>query len=181
MGYNGLDNYLYAQDLRSNLLKTAADGTSEVVATLSSTSDANVGAIDTNGQYWYGTAGSTWNQVDLVPGSATYGEILASGTAYNFNLITVDWVVLSEHPNYLYTIAIDPADSGSTIARFSTTRLWEIVSHYTEISISRWDALYSASGGRIFASDDKNGDIWVFSVDCDDTSLTYGYRIYQQP
>ncbi|RWA03035.1 hypothetical protein EKO27_g12070, partial [Xylaria grammica] len=79
LAYNTLDNFLYARQSGNNeLIRIASDGTAEVVTKFPDATGAFVGDIDTDGNYWYGT-GDTWFQMDLAPGSATYGAARRQG------------------------------------------------------------------------------------------------------
>jgi hypothetical protein len=57
MGFNVLDNYLYARDGDNNRLRISGDGKSQVVGQLSTSINANVGDVDTYGYYWFGAGG----------------------------------------------------------------------------------------------------------------------------
>ncbi|GAP82777.1 putative proline rich protein 5 protein [Rosellinia necatrix] len=167
IAYNTLDDFLYArQGGQNQLIRIASDGTTEAVATFPAGTSSNTGDIDTDGYYWYGASGTTWNQLDLRPGSATYGTVLASGTADTLGLGIADWAYLPVAGPYLYTAARSPASiGGTTLARFSLeTKTWEVIERYPRIGGNAWGAVYAINNGTLYASDNANGQIWAFPI-----------------
>ncbi|KAI1747506.1 hypothetical protein F4782DRAFT_421115 [Xylaria castorea] len=168
IAYNTLDNLLYArQQGRSELIRIGSDGSTEVVTTFSDTASSNVGDIDTDGYYWYGTSGSTWHQLDLRPGSSTYGTLLSNGTADTLGLGIADWAYIPVGGPYLYSAARNPTSVGGTsLVRFSLdTKTWEIVQRYPSIGGNTWGAVYGINNGTLYASDNTNGQIWAFPIE----------------
>ncbi|KAI0436734.1 hypothetical protein F4803DRAFT_207684 [Xylaria telfairii] len=168
IAYNTLDNLLYArQQGRNELIRIGSDGTTEVVTTFPDTNSANVGDIDTDGYYWYGSGGSTWHQLDLRPGSPTYGTLLSNGTADILGLSIADWAYIPVGGPYLYSAARNPANIGGTsLVRFSLdTKTWEVVQRYPRIGGNTWGAVYGINNGTLYASDNTNGQIWAFPIE----------------
>ncbi|KAH8649377.1 hypothetical protein BX600DRAFT_442635 [Xylariales sp. PMI_506] len=164
IGFNVLDNYIYGRNDENQLLRIAGDGSIQVVETLSTTFGANVGDVDTDGYYWYGSGGTTYAQVDLQPGSPTYGNVLASGSMDSMGFSIADWVYIPLDPDYLYTIAVNPA-GGSAMLKFSmSSKTWQTVASYPAVQATTWGAIYGRLDGTIFASDNGSGDIWAFSI-----------------
>ncbi|KAI1073661.1 hypothetical protein F5B20DRAFT_498169 [Whalleya microplaca] len=168
MAYNTQDNFLYARQAKSNqLIRIRSDGSREVVRTLETTISVNVGDIDSSGYYWYGAAGKNWHQVDLIPGSPTYGALLGNGTMDALGLGIADWVYIPVAGPYLWTAAVNPksAGGGTAIARFSLdTKAWKVLSTYPKIGGNTFGALYGINNGTLYASDNTNGNIWAFDV-----------------
>lgn len=85
-GYNTLDNYVYAWDTTtSTIVQVASDGTTLPIGDPTRTgADFNIGDFDDAGHLFLTVQGATatepWYEVDLSPGSATYGKVIASGT-----------------------------------------------------------------------------------------------------
>ncbi|KAI0478336.1 hypothetical protein F4859DRAFT_479437 [Xylaria cf. heliscus] len=167
IAYNTLDNLLYArQQGRSELIRIGSDGSTEVITAFPDTNSANVGDIDTDGYYWYGSGGSTWHQLDLRPGSPTYGKLLSNGTADTLGLSIADWAYIPVGGAYLYSAARNPASVGGTsLVRFSLdTKRWEVIQRYPRIGGNTWGAVYGINNGTLYASDNTNGQIWAFPI-----------------
>ncbi|KAI1821727.1 hypothetical protein F4861DRAFT_445948 [Xylaria intraflava] len=165
IGYNTKDNLLYGARSDNKLIRIGADGTAGVVATLSD--GGNVGDIDTDGYYWHGTGGSTWNQVDLRPNSATYGKLIANGTMSTLGLDIKDWAYIPVGGRYLYSAALNTTRGGTTLIRFSLdTKKWEVVQQYPNVggTLGAWGAVYGINNGTLYASYNRNGEIWAFPV-----------------
>ncbi|KAI0873142.1 hypothetical protein GGS24DRAFT_464965, partial [Hypoxylon argillaceum] len=167
IAYNTLDNLLYArQSGKDDLIRIGSDGSVESVTTLPAGNNANVGDIDTDGFYWFGSGGSSWFQLDLRPGSATYGTLLSNGTADTLGLSIADWAYIPVGGAYLYTAGRNPTSIGGTaLARFSLdTKQWEIIQRYPNIGGNTWGAVYGINNGTLYASDNTNGQIWAFPI-----------------
>ncbi|GAW16631.1 hypothetical protein ANO14919_060640 [Xylariales sp. No.14919] len=167
LAYNTLDNFLYARQSGNNeLIRIASDGTAEVVTKFPDATGAFVGDIDTDGNYWYGT-GDTWFQLDLAPGSATYGQLVAKGTMNELGLAVADWAYIPAGGPYLYAAARNlTSGGGTTLVRFGLeSKAYEVVQRYPRIGGHTWGAAYGIDNGTLYASDNANGEIWAFSVE----------------
>ncbi|KAH8801368.1 hypothetical protein F5884DRAFT_512945 [Xylogone sp. PMI_703] len=166
IAYNTLDNYLYAyQAAGTKLLRIFSDGSSEVVTEAASLGSVNIGDIDLNGRYWVSSGGASWWQLDLYPGSSTYGKVINSGTADHFGLHVDDWVYLPNEGQYLWSVAHNNTSGGTTLIRFSmTTHTWEQVTNYPNVKSDVWGAQYGMNNGTIYASDNASGEIWQFPI-----------------
>lgn len=75
IGYNGLDDYLYGiANPSRQLVRVSSAGAATAVATFTEAqmgATANVGDVDADGHFWFGSAGTSWHEVDLVPESPT--------------------------------------------------------------------------------------------------------------
>jgi len=163
IGYNTLDNFLYGRHTGSEqLIRISADGTATPIGPL--TNGGNNGDIDTDGYYWYSAGGATWNQVDLRPDSATYGQLIDSGTATTIGAVP-DWAYIPSAGRYMYTV-LPSSDGASTIfGRFSLdTKSWEAVGTYPAIARNNWGPMYPDNNGTLYATDSDSGQIWAFPV-----------------
>jgi hypothetical protein len=93
----------------------------------------------------------------------------------NLGFSIADWVFQPLDPDYLYTVAVNPA-SGSAMLKFSmSSKTWVTVQSYPDVSATAWGALYGQIDGTIFATDNGSGDIWEFSIlDLDPVLATTG-------
>ncbi|RFU23970.1 hypothetical protein B7463_g12366, partial [Scytalidium lignicola] len=122
IAYNVLDNYIYGyQSANATLVRIFSDGSSEVVTEAGAIPSVNVGDIDLNGRYWISSGGRGWWVLDLYPGSATYGQVLNSGTANTLGITVDDWVYLPNEGQYLWSVGRNSSSTGTSLIRFSMT------------------------------------------------------------
>jgi hypothetical protein len=168
MGYNTLDNYLYAyQPSTSTILQISADGTTTTVDADAPPSGSYVGDIDSNGHYWVAVGGATsWAEIDLAPGSATYGKTLSSGTATApGNYAVADWVYIPSAGEYLYSIGSIASSSETALLRFDmSTHEWETVADFGALGVVGVGAMYGMNNGTLYGSENGNGQIWQFPI-----------------
>ncbi|RYP89140.1 hypothetical protein DL769_000188 [Monosporascus sp. CRB-8-3] len=172
IGYHPLDDYLYGiVNPSRQLIRVSSLGEATVVSTFTEAQmgpSANVGDIDGEGYYWFGSGGRTWHQVDLrTPGSAAYGTIVASGTANTLGLSVADWVHIPAAGPYLWSVAagLVGGGSGTTLMRFGLeTKRWEAVGRYPVLARGGFGALYGINNGTLYASNNAEGEIWAFNV-----------------
>lgn len=167
IGYNVLDNYLYgfAQD-QSYIVRITTAGVTQVITQVMQ-SGVVVGDIDTSGYYWY-IDSAAWYKMDLIPGSATYGEIVAFGAqsvppGYNVN----DWVYLPGQGDYLYTVASNPGDYGALMRFSMIAHTWEILTVYSTsdlLNTGLIGAFYGASNATFWGSINSSGKIIQFTL-----------------
>ncbi|KAI1505245.1 hypothetical protein F5X99DRAFT_368801 [Biscogniauxia marginata] len=167
MAYNTLDNYLYAQQGVKQLIRISSDGTAENITRFENIGSVNVGDIDTDGYYWFGSGGETWNQVDLNPESPNYGTLIANGTMDDLGLSIADWSYIPIGGAYMYSVARNPPRVGGTsLIRFSLdTKQWELIQRYPRVGGNTWGAMYGINNGTLYASDNTNGEIWAFPIE----------------
>ncbi|TGJ80496.1 hypothetical protein E0Z10_g8269 [Xylaria hypoxylon] len=173
IAYNTLDNFLYAKQAGKNeLIRISSDGTTEVVTKFPDSTNINVGDIDTDGYYWYGS-GNTWFQLDLIPNSATYGKLIAKGTVQELGFAIADWAYIPVGGPYLYSAAHNlTTGGGTTLVRFSLdTKTYEVIQRYPSIGGNAWGAVYGINNGTLYASDNSNGQIWAFPIEGGDPYL----------
>jgi hypothetical protein len=167
IGYNTKDNFIYgSQDSTHTIIRIAADGTSSTVAGASAPpAGSNVGDIDSNGHYWVSAGGQNWAEIDLAPGSPTYGTTLAKGTAAPFGLGVADWVYIPFAGEYLYAVGQNTTSGGASLIRFNmATHAWERVANYPTLSANGFGAQYGMNNGTLYGSDNVSGGIWQFPI-----------------
>jgi hypothetical protein len=169
IGYNILDNFIYGNQISTRtIIRIAGDGTSSTVAgTDPPPPSSNVGDVDGEGVYWVSSGGKSWAQIDLAPGSATYGKTIGSGTASPLGLGIDDWVYIPIAGQYLYSVGSNSTSNGISMIRFSmATKEWEKVANYPSLKgVSTLGAQYGMNNGTLYASDNSSGDIWQFPID----------------
>ncbi|KAJ4391092.1 hypothetical protein N0V93_004707 [Gnomoniopsis smithogilvyi] len=198
IGYNVYDNFVYGLAQTGigagNLIRIGQSGVSQSIIsglTPSILSGAftifGAGDVDANGQYWActtltGTNAQYFFSIDLVPGSATYGQVIHSGRA-TLPYPIFDWVYIPGGGQYLYSLGQVPPTLqyilGSTVLlRFSTTTFtWTTVKTYTFgittlIGTNTWGALYTSSTGNLYALEATSGSTYQFPVLTTSTTAT---------
>ncbi|SPO04419.1 uncharacterized protein DNG_07104 [Cephalotrichum gorgonifer] len=168
LGYNPLDNYLYGyQRSTQEIIRIASDGSSSIITTIPNGAAYILGDFDADGYYWVATqTGAAWHKIDLIPGSATYGEVVESGTTPSpGNTIDTisDWVYVPIAGDYLWSLGANTGSGASLIRWGFDTREWEILASYPNVD-SVFGALYGINNGTIYASSNSNGRIWAFDT-----------------
>ncbi|OKL61144.1 hypothetical protein UA08_03295 [Talaromyces atroroseus] len=168
IGYNVLDNYIYGyQSSTGTILRISADGTTVTIDADSPPAGSNIGDVDTNGHYWVGTE-TTWAQIDLAPGSATYGQTLANGTTSTLGYAVADWVYIPDAGEYMYAVGSVSSMNETALLRFDlSTHEWESVADYGALGVIGVGAVYGMNNGTLYASENGNGQIWQFPVSGD--------------
>ena len=170
VGYNTLDNYMYGWDNTNNqLVQVASDGTLiplGVPAGVDTSVVYNVGDFDSSGHYWMmNSATGQWYEIDLAPGSATYGQVLKSGTVTTPTTVTQmpsDWAFINGAFYGMATTTSGPAD----LVQFNpntgvATDLGPIAGvPGTDI----YGAAYASPGGYLWVSDNVTGEIYRVTV-----------------
>lgn len=197
LGYNFGNGLLYAALGAAPSTLISINPVNGIVTTngsLGLTTTATVGTIDENGQYWLTDAtNSRFTQVDLLPGSSTFGQIIQSNkvptaTALNGNipLYVGDWTYLpGTGQNALYGIAYSNTGglvpiTRNFVVRFdrSTGAFSTVQPGLPDINLLNtagrdWRSVYSTDGGligavgatgTIFATDYISGDTYSFTV-----------------
>ncbi|KAK8130298.1 hypothetical protein PG999_002678 [Apiospora kogelbergensis] len=161
MGYNVGDNFLYGaigQGASTNLIRIAATGDSTILGSLNVTVSLNAGDVDENNQYWATASGKQWVQVDLKPGSATFGRTLANGTA-SPQYSQIDWAGLT-------------ASLNTYLQRFDrNTKTWTLFTDFGNIAgKNTWGAVYASDDGFLYGSENNSGEIWKFPLPANGTT-----------
>jgi hypothetical protein len=173
MGYNVADNFLYAAmgSTPSSLVRISSTGDSAVLGSLNVTTALNTGDVDQNSQYWASASGNQWIQVDLKPGSATFGKTVASGTStapYN----VIDWAYVPGGGNFLYALGNDLLMTNTFLMSWDlSAKTWQVLVNFNNVAgkgllLNRnsWGAVYASSDGYLYGSENNSGEIWKFPL-----------------
>jgi hypothetical protein len=164
IGYNVLDSFIYGYHIDTGIIRISSSGAAQAVAAIPSAA-GNIGDVDTSGYYWLSSGGTDWWRIDLVPGSATYGKILANGTANNLGISIADWAYVPSKGQYLWSVGVNTTSSSTVLMRFDmSTHIFDIVTRYPTISATAWGAVFAENNGTLFASDNGSGHIWQFPL-----------------
>ncbi|KIL93233.1 hypothetical protein FAVG1_03210 [Fusarium avenaceum] len=168
IGYNRFDNYIYGMLMDNSgtqLIRISGDGSYQLLAARTSDRTINMGDIDNQGRYWISNQGKAWWCIDLMPGSAKYGQIIMSGTATNA-LNAADWAFVPGAGDYMYAVMYDSNGATSTLCRFSrTTYTWTTVKAYGDVTGNNlWGAVYASQDGSLYGSENSNGQIYKFPI-----------------
>ncbi|KUI52818.1 hypothetical protein VP1G_00108 [Cytospora mali] len=192
LAYHPQENYLYAVSQNNHdygyILRIGAGGTHENTTftipqtnpTGTSATSMTLGDIDVNLQFWLGyTNGNGWVQVDLnSANTATYGQVVASGTADRGNYLVSDWAYLPAYPNKLWALGQQVVTSGSVYNTWLmyfdlTTHTWvnsyqfQGINGGTYLGVSgmaQWGAVYTATDGYLYGLENNSGQLWKFKV-----------------
>ncbi|MDP9904650.1 beta strand repeat-containing protein [Arthrobacter bambusae] len=169
-GYNVMDNYVYGWDVTTNtIVRVGSDGSLVSLglpAGVVPSATNVIGDVDSSGHYWMMSSSPTgqWYEIDLVPGSATYGQVLASGSALPPAGYTngADWAFVN---GSLYMVDRNTATGKAALAQFSlTTHAFSIVGQLPNVPGDSFGAVYAVPGGYLFASDNQTGEIYRINV-----------------
>ena len=165
LGYNPQDNLLYGyQASTEEIIQIASDGSSSAVTKVPNAAGYILGDFDAEGYYWAATnSAAAWIKVDLRPGSSAYGNVVESGTTPSVERTTADWVHVPAAGEYLWSAGVNSAGGTSLLRWGFDTHEWEIVAEYADVE-NGFGALYGINNGTIFASNNRSGRIWAFSV-----------------
>ncbi|WP_461164283.1 DUF7507 domain-containing protein [Arthrobacter sp. R4-81] len=172
VGYNTLDDYFYGIAGDGHLVRIGANGSLTDLGIPAGTGGAgfNVGDFDAAGHYWITTSASPseYFEIDLAPGSATYGTVLSSGTkGLTGGLFPgADWgftngafySVGTDAAGNSILVKFDPATGTQTIDSVLTTPAGEPV---TGLLVG---AVYVDASGYLYASDNPTGNISRINV-----------------
>ncbi|KAK2796625.1 hypothetical protein FQN50_009501 [Emmonsiellopsis sp. PD_5] len=176
IGYNPLDNLLYGhQSSTHSLIRIGGDGSSSTVqlsGEYGAPANSMIGDIDIRGHYWVGHRGKEWAEIDLAPGSLTYGRTLRTGTADPLGIAIADWVYIPSAGEYLYAVGGNSTTGGASMIRFDMiTHEWEEFANYPDMPVNVFGAMYGMNNGTLYGSDNRSGQIWLFSLEGDDPVL----------
>jgi uncharacterized repeat protein (TIGR01451 family) len=169
VGYNTLDNYMYGWDLTTaEVARISSDGSVTHIGLPPGVGTAvsyNAGDFDRAGHYWMSSsANGAWYEIDLAPGSATYGQVLDSGTM-TFPAGTAglaDWTWIN---GALYGVA-STTSGPAALDKFDPatgqlTNLGPIAGIPGTVLVG---ATYTDAAGDLFASDNTSGEIYRVNV-----------------
>lgn len=173
VGYNTLDDYFYgvASD-NGHLVRIGANGSLTDLGIPAGTGGAgfNVGDFDAAGHYWVTTSvsPSEYFEIDLAPGSPTYGTVLSSGTKGLAGGLFpgADWGFTN---GAFYSVGTD-ANANSILVKFDpATGAQTVDSVLTNpagapVSGLLVGAVYVDAAGYLYASDNPTGNISRINV-----------------
>jgi uncharacterized repeat protein (TIGR01451 family) len=171
VGYNILDNYVYGYDQTAGeLVRVSSDGSLTPLGLPAGVNPAlpyNVGDVDSAGHYWMMDGNSVppqWYEIDLAPGSPTYGDVLDSGTAALPAGVTViaDWAFINGALYSVTTTASGPA----ALVKFDTTtgQFGDLGPIAGVPGTNFYGAVYTDAAGDLFASNNTTGVIYRVNV-----------------
>lgn len=174
MGYNVADNFLYAATFDAapyDLIRISGTGDCVNMGSLNISFTSTCGDVDENSQYWAARDGKDWIQVDLKPGSATYGQTITKGVA-SPSMYVIDWAYVPKKGNYLWGVGCESDTRASTyLMRFDrTAKSWTTVVSFGDIagtggtSKNTWGAVYASDDGYLYGSENNSGEIWRFPL-----------------
>lgn len=186
MGYNVVDNFLYAAVTTSGvsgsiqaLLRIDGQGNYDIINNLNNSQSFNSGDVDENAQWWGTASGNYWMQVDLLPGSPTYGRTVASGTAPGPAYPIIDWAYVPGGGDNLYGIGYG-SNSGQTaffgtLQSFNrTAKTWTTLTSFGPVAgKDQYGAVYASDDGSLFGSENNSGMIYKFPLPQNGTVPTF--------
>ncbi|KAK8118575.1 uncharacterized protein PG998_003201 [Apiospora kogelbergensis] len=186
MGYNSLDNYLYAAigTTPGNLLRIAANGDSQQLGSLDLTKAANSGDVDELGYYWASASGTDYVQYDLRPTSPGFGTRVTGGTAKPLPAYPLlDWAYVPPGGgwvggNFLWALGYDELLPLGNILSLNIYLLqfdrgskgWTTVKTFGNVAglifdgKNVWGAVYASNDGYLYGSENYSGEIWRFPL-----------------
>ncbi|KAK8091074.1 hypothetical protein PG994_000579 [Apiospora phragmitis] len=166
MGYNVFDGYLYGTigTTPGSLLRIGGNGDSQTLASLGLTTAVNAGDVDEAGYYWASASGKQWWQFDY--------SLLDWAYTPNPNLAA------AEAGCCLYGLGYDAGALGAKLLLLNTymlqfnrtTKAWAMLRNFGNLGgqiiggKAEWGAVYAASDGFLYGSENNSGDIWQFPL-----------------
>jgi uncharacterized repeat protein (TIGR01451 family) len=158
VGYNPTDNYVYGFDgATSSIVQVASDGTLTQLpapAGVNTSVSYNVGEFDNQGHYWLAQSGTlAWYEIDYAAGSATYGQVLSSGTFSGAVAPGPDWVYVD---GSLYSL-----NASGELVRFDTATHAETnLGQLSGVPAGTYGAGYADAAGNLYYSNNTTGLIY---------------------
>ncbi|KAK8106335.1 proline rich protein 5MeD [Apiospora kogelbergensis] len=167
MGYNSLDNYLYAAigTTPGNLLRIAANGDSQQLGSLDLTKAANSGDVDELGYYWASASGTDYvHEAAAGVPAARLGVRAARGRLGGGNFLwALGYDELLPLGNILslniYLLQFDRGSKGWT-----TVKTFGNVAGLIFDGKNVWGAVYASNDGYLYGSENYSGEIWRFPL-----------------
>lgn len=166
-GYNTLDNFFYGTTPTGHLVKVGANGSLADLGIPAGTTGtlSIVGDFDNAGHYWVTQNGvdNTVYEIDLAPGSPTYGTVVNTITKTIPAGVTVspDWGYID---GAFYSVGTDA--TGNVVVRFdAATGTSTVVGPMngpdgTQFTGLAAGAVYVDAGGYLYASNNATGNIY---------------------
>ncbi|SDS38498.1 conserved repeat domain-containing protein [Paraoerskovia marina] len=196
-GYNPVEDFIYGIDNTASPHEIVRLGASGQAVSIGAPDDPlgigwpnsagwQTGDFDTAGYLWILdgqlNSGTPWRQIDLVPGSPTYGSIVDGGQVarpssvrtisdWTYNINDGLFYTFSENSNQVGVslVTFDPANPGLTVVEGLGT---PTAPDGTSGLI--FGAMYSDADGNIYGSLNNNGDIFRYSPDGEFSFFAYG-------
>ncbi|KAK6540593.1 hypothetical protein TWF694_007988 [Orbilia ellipsospora] len=163
LGYNKLDNYLYAVQLNTtSIIRISSDGVVSNATSLPAnyTTAFNIGDIDEDGQYWIAETGGEWHQINL--GASNFGQVVNSG---NFELegFIFDWSYIPSAGRYLWSVALIN-DTTQELVRFDmSTHVWTSVASF-QVNNTGYAATFANNNGDLYLGGASTEDLYKVNV-----------------
>jgi uncharacterized repeat protein (TIGR01451 family) len=171
VGFNVLDNYIYGVQrvtvgpgvFDSTIVRVNSDGTVVDLGTpagMVANDTYGTGDVDPNGHYWFMSNGFHWYEVDLAPGSPTYGQVLNQGTvspsSTGFN-VSGDWAWIN---GALYSTS-NTVSGPAHLIRWTPAGGTEDLGTITGLGLGgAYGALYTDAAGYLYGSNNTTGEIY---------------------
>ena len=195
VGYNTLDDYMYGWDTTTRtLVRISSDGTLfnlGVPIGMGATAVTNgfvVGDFDDAGHLWVmNNSTGRWFEIDLAPGSPTYGAVLSNGTVTFPSTLSsqiADWTFIN---GFFYGVApglggnqklvrFNPATGGMVDLGILTVPAGSGLFGFPTGTSNFWGATYADAAGNLYAQNNGTGQIYRIDV----TTVT-GFRVSTGP
>lgn len=173
VGYNVLDNYMYGMQLDQTtgdvtaMVRIHADGTVDNLGIpsglMAAGSSIVTGDVDSSGHYWVLDQAANrdhWYEIDLAPGSPTYGQIIDQGsiTPLAGVLPPSDWVFIN---GKLYGLPdANPGGTGNAHIVAWTPGATTFTDLGATSIADGSGAVYADAAGYMYASINATGDIY---------------------
>ncbi|WP_194288496.1 DUF6923 family protein [Ornithinicoccus halotolerans] len=187
IGYNPLDNYIYGwsnsaqpggTSYPTGLVRVGSDYSVEYLGIPDGLTEATLighGDVDTDGHYWArrtDTVPEQWVEIDLEPGSPTFGEVLDNGPLSlptGITFLNPDWS-FNPTDGLLYGIADGPGGAKHLI---SFDRSTHQVSDEGALGLPGgfFGAAYMDADGFLYVSDNATGEI--YRIDTADATASF--------
>ncbi|WP_114558938.1 DUF7927 domain-containing protein [Desertihabitans aurantiacus] len=167
VGYNVLDNYVYGINDFGDITRVGADGVAVPLSNPDEIPDNAfpIGEVDNEGYYWAGN-GSVWWQVDLRPGSDTYGEVVDEGTfTLPAGIVSgADWAYIPG-TGALWIVHRSSDGTNAHLGRFDlATQTMTVEADLGPLGGNLFGAVY-ADPDFLYASDNSTGSIFRIDVE----------------
>jgi uncharacterized repeat protein (TIGR01451 family) len=175
VGYNVLDDYMYGFDNTSgsrSLVRIGADGSVTplpVPPAIDTSLDHYTGEVDGEGHYWLSSSTDDWYEIDLVPGSLTYGEVLDSGSWAGDTALAGltggnDWAMVPGAGDFLYRVMRDANNEGVLVRFDLAARTWETLGPLGPMPAGAGAGVYADADGFLYSSDSQTGQMFRIDV-----------------
>lgn len=177
VGYNVHDDFVYGLVRGTGqVVRVGADGEHENLGrpTLPNgnglpPSQYLIGDVDENGHFWIAHPEDMWYQIDLLPDSPTYMDVLSSGNMQGGGVLNhgggADWAYVPRGGEYLYRL-MSNSDGHQVLFGFSrTTGQHELLAELGDFGVpGSAGAVFADADGYLYASNNQSGRIFRIDV-----------------